>query len=115
MAEVTPSPSVVPSETVYVVLDDFGKHGRAYRETDEKRADLESLIEDFLSGEFSNPVRVVAFNTTEGWARDVSEDIAWKVLNRTATEGHELPRATREFAEFHVGRNVTLRAENAVL
>jgi hypothetical protein len=60
--------------TVHIVLEDFGKLGRTYRETDEARADLRSLIEDMLRGEFARPMRVVAFNTDEGWARDVSED-----------------------------------------
>jgi hypothetical protein len=54
--------------TVHIVLEDFGKLGRAYRETDEARADLRSLIEDMLSGEFTRPMRVGAFNTDEGWA-----------------------------------------------
>ena len=59
MRSVAISPSLVPSETVYVVLDDFGKLGRAYRETDENECDLESIIDGFRTGQFSKPVRVV--------------------------------------------------------
>ena len=53
----------------------------------------------------------IAFNTVEGWSRDVSEDIAWELLNRVAKEGKPLAAATRGFVEFHVGEDETLRAE----
>ena len=33
-----------------------------------------------LSGQYTKPVRVVAFNIAEGWSRDVSENIAWEVI-----------------------------------
>jgi hypothetical protein len=33
-----------------------------------------------LSGHYSHPVRVVGFNTAEGWARDVTEEIAYTVF-----------------------------------
>ena len=32
-----------------------------------------------MGGQYSCPLRVVAFNAAEGWARDVTEDIAWAV------------------------------------
>src|SRR5712671_4982926 len=102
MRSVVIAPSLVPSETVYVVLDDFGKLGRAYRETDENECDLESIIDGFRTGQFSKPVRVVGFNVTEGWARDVSEDIAWEVLRRTVIEGEMLSGGTRDFVRLHL-------------
>ena len=42
------TPSIVPSDdqTVYLVVDDFGKHGRAWRETDVEQTDLETVISD---------------------------------------------------------------------
>ena len=56
------SPSLVPSfdTTVYLVLDDFGKLGRSYLETDEVKSDLETTINNMLVGEYRKPVRVVA-------------------------------------------------------
>jgi hypothetical protein len=39
-------------DRVYLVLDDFGEIGRAYRETDEARADFKSLLEDLRAGQF---------------------------------------------------------------
>jgi hypothetical protein len=68
--------------TVYLVVNDFGSLGRAFVETDIAEADRETVIRNFLSGQYSNALRVVAFNTAEGWSRDVSEDIAGEVLER---------------------------------
>jgi anthranilate phosphoribosyltransferase len=59
-------PSIVPNgddQNVYIVLDDFGRNGRAYRETDVDRADLEAVIMELLEGKYKNPARVVGFNT----------------------------------------------------
>jgi hypothetical protein len=73
------TPSIVPNgadQTVYLVVDRFGALGTAYRETDVVRTDLETTITDLISGQFSDPVRVVAFNTAERWAQDASRDIA---------------------------------------
>ena len=115
------SPNVAPpiapdfDVTVHIVLDDFGAPGRAYRETDETRATLTEVVDDFLTGQYSSPVRVVAFNTSEGWARDVSEDVAWEVLKRANAEGASMPETTRRFIEFYVGSDEMLRAENGLI
>ncbi len=113
MRSPTLTPSLVPEfdVTVHIVLDDFGAAGRVYRETDEERARLAMVIDDFLTGQFNRPVRVVAFNTAEGWSRDVSEDIAWEVLRRATNEGRSLPASTYGFVEFHVGEDEALRVE----
>jgi len=76
--------SALPDDLdVYLVLDDFGgRLGRAWREIDEERTDRETVIIDLMRGEFNSPLRVVAFNTAEGWSRDVSEDIAEEILQR---------------------------------
>jgi hypothetical protein len=61
-------PSIVPNdndETVYLVADDIGRIGRAWREADYETTDLETVIQDLLTGQYSNPIRVVAFNTAE--------------------------------------------------
>jgi hypothetical protein len=55
------TPSIVPrgdDQNVYMVVDDFGRNGRVYREAD-------VIILDLLEGRYKNPVRVVAFNTAE--------------------------------------------------
>ncbi len=77
MHTTTPPPlSANLDGTVYLVLDDFGKLGRAYRETDPTRADRHGVLADRLSGQYERRLRIVAFNTAEGWARDVSAEMA---------------------------------------
>ena len=93
--------------TIHIVLDDFGKLGRAYRETDGARADLRSVIEDMLRGEFERPLRVVAFNTDEGWARDVSEDVARDVVEQARAQGRSLPEGVRDFLGRLLGEDVS--------
>ena len=78
------SPGTVPygaDQTVYLVVDRLSS-GSVYRETEVERTDLETIIDDFLSGQFNDPVRVVAFNTLEHWANDVSKDIAQVIQDR---------------------------------
>jgi hypothetical protein len=52
------------------------KGSAKYVESDIAEADRASVIRNFISGQYSDALRVVAFNTAEGWSRDVSEDIA---------------------------------------
>jgi hypothetical protein len=110
-------PTLVPSfdVTVHLVLDDFGKLGWAYLETDEEKADRETIVHNLIVGEYKQPVRVVAFNTAEFWARDVSEDVAWEVIRRAVANGSRLPDSTHNFVARHLGEQVALRAENALL
>jgi hypothetical protein len=68
--------------TVYQVLNDHGQFGIAFEETDPAEADRETIIRNFLTGQYSNALRVIAFNIAEGWSRGVSEDIAGEVLER---------------------------------
>jgi hypothetical protein len=88
------SPSIVPpseDHDVYLVLDDFGgRIGQSWRETDVGHNDLETLIEDLLEDQYSNPVRIVAFKTAEGWSRDVSEDVAQILSQRCAEKRRDL-------------------------
>src|SRR6478735_5747403 len=75
------SPATIPygaDQTVYLVIDRFTS-GSLYRETEIERSDLETIISEFMTGQFNDPVRVVAFNTLEHWADDVSTDIAQEV------------------------------------
>jgi hypothetical protein len=73
--------------------------GCAWRETNVEDTDLEAVIEDLLEGQYSNPVRVIGFNLSEGWIRDVSEEIARKLRQRCADEGRELPYSLYQLIE----------------
>ena len=89
--------------TLYIVVDDFGASGTAYRETDEANCDQQSVVDDFLSGQFNNPPRVVAFNTVEGWAREASEDIEDAVIEAARVQNKALSEGARRFYERHTG------------
>ncbi len=95
------SPSIVPhgaDHDTYLVLEDFGRTGCAWRETDVESADRETLIRDLVEGQYSKPVRIVAFNTAEGWSRDVTVDIADE-LRRRYLEFGEVPDTILDFLE----------------
>ncbi|MBR1156887.1 hypothetical protein [Bradyrhizobium sp. JYMT SZCCT0428] len=100
------SPSIVPREAnqdTYLVLDDFGgRLGHAWRETNEEDADRETLIRDLMTEQYSLPARIVAFNTAEGWSRDVTRDIADELRRRLA-EYDEVPASVQAFLKSASG------------
>jgi hypothetical protein len=103
------SPSTVPygaDQTVYLVIDRF-KNGTVYRETEIERTDLETIISDFMTGQFNDPVRVVAFN----WADDVSKDVAQEIQTRCDIAGDPVPKHIQDFVDTYAGptRQLSLR------
>ena len=106
-------PSIVPSrpETVYLVEDDYGPIGRSFRETDASKADRETTLQELLSGQYNEPVRVIAFNTTERWSRDVSHELAVELQRRADIEGRELSGTLAAFVEVYTSsaRQLSLR------
>jgi hypothetical protein len=99
-------PSIAPGnrdQTVYIVENDFGRAGRAYVETDVENAGIVEVTSRLLSGEYSNPIRIVAFNTAGGWSRDISEDIARIVADGFARRGEALPSHLLDFVESYLG------------
>jgi len=100
------SPSITPSDRldrdIYLVLEDFSS-GPAWRETDEDRTNYRTVISDFLTGQYDQPLRVVAFNAAEGWSRDASEEVA-EELERRVAEGRQVSAAVQEFIERFTGR-----------
>jgi hypothetical protein len=97
------SPKTIPygaDETVYLVVDSF-RTGAVYRETEVERADLETVITDLLAGQFNNPIRVVAFNTLEHWAEEVSADIASEISTRCDIDRLPVPEHLSDFVDRH--------------
>jgi hypothetical protein len=88
-----------------------GNFGPAFAETDVGEADLETVIGDLMSGQYSDPVRVVAFNTAEHWAEDASEDVAREIVRRLDLAGDDLALSIMEFVETQAGptRQLSLR------
>ena len=86
------------SGTVYLVLDDFGPFGLAYRETDVGAADRQTIVANLLSGQYERPLRIVAFNTREGWARDVTADVI-REIEANIHRGDEVSQALCDFLD----------------
>jgi hypothetical protein len=87
--------------TVYLVLNDY-QVGLAFVETDPAEADRETIIQNFLTGQYSNALLVVAFNTAEGWSRDVSKEIAGEVADRAVVADDTLSEDTKRFIHRHL-------------
>ena len=99
------SPSIVPwgalARDVYLVLNDFGERlGRSWCETDEADTDRATLIRHLFEGQYSSPVRIVAFNTAEGWSRDVTDEIAAELAQACVNRG-EMPPSIADFIADH--------------
>jgi hypothetical protein len=75
-----------PGDVVYLVLDDFGPI--------DPSDDEAHVIHNLLTGEYSRPQRIVAFSVAEGWARDVTDDVARKVIDQAMTSGQTVPGQT---------------------
>ena len=61
------------------------------------------LIRDLLHEVYSHPVRIVAFNTAQGWSRDVTVEIADE-LRRRFVEFDEVPESVLKFLEKAINR-----------
>ena len=98
------TPSIVAADepTVYLVADDFGS---AWREADLETADLETVIQDLIAGEYRRPIRVVAFNTSERWSEDVSEDVAREIQHRCNLQLSDVPSHLQEFIDRYVAQD----------
>ncbi len=101
------TPSIVPKgddQNVYLVVDDFGRNGRAYREADVETTDLETVIADLLDGQYKSPIRVVSFNTVEKWSRDVSAEVARELRHRCDLQMRDVPFFLQDFVDRYEGR-----------
>ena len=109
------TPSIVPGDDdrdTCLVVNDFGRRGRAWCETDVEATDLETVIRDLLDGQYSNPVRVASFDTAEGWSRDISADVAAELRRRYDLQMHDIPSNILDFIERYEAaspRQLTLR------
>ena len=107
-------PSIVPGapEEFYLVINDSGRLGTAFAETDLDRANYETTIADLISGQHGDPLRVIMFNPETNRSEDVSHAIAQEILRRRlGLEGRSVPSVLEDFIDRHVGkdRQLTLR------
>jgi hypothetical protein len=101
MAETNCSSHIVPygaDQTLYLVVDGYGG-GASRRELEIERTDLEAAICELMSGQFNDPVRVIAYNTLEHWSEDVSAEVALEIQSRCDMDGCDLPEHIKDFVE----------------
>lgn len=106
------TPVIVPygaDQTIYLVVDRFEPRGGICREIEIERTDIETIVADFIAGQFNDPVRVVSFNTLEHWSRDVSEEIAAEIQTRCDIDGAAIPEHIRDFVVNRTGRSASPR------
>ena len=63
-------PSIVPrvhTEDYYIVVNHYGRFGAAFAETDHEHANYETTTADLLSGQHSDPLRLVMCNPEKRW------------------------------------------------
>lgn len=107
MSNVDRTPSIVPGDrdqAVYLVADDLGEAGRAWREADYDVCDRETVIQDMLAGQYKNPIRVIAFNTAALWSEDVSADVVQELRHRCSLQQRDIPFFLQDFCDRHEGR-----------
>jgi hypothetical protein len=99
------SPPTAPIDAdMFLVVDDLGIFGRVYRETRVDAADEKTVINDIQGGQYECPERIIAFNTQEGWSRDVTEDVARAIAN-SVWDRSDLGKSAQEFLQRQLGEN----------
>ena len=88
-------PSIVPGapEDYYILINHYGEFGPAFAETDLYRANLETTISDLMTGQHSDPLRVVMFNPDTNRAHAIAQEI----LRRLGLEGRDVPTELEGF------------------
>ena len=103
MRDTSWSPIIVPygaDQTVYRVVDRLHAGG-VDREAEFERTDLATIIGDLMAGQFNDPVRVIAFNTLEHWAKDVSAEVAAEIQTLCDIDGEPVPEHVGDFVSRH--------------
>lgn len=98
MLEAGVSPSIVPygaDQTLFVVIDRLDEATEIRIE----RSDLETTIGELVAGCFSDPIKVISFNTLEHWMKDISTDVAGEIQARCDIDG--VPDYLSDFIESH--------------
>lgn len=88
-----------------MVADEFGRMGSVWREAELQSTDLEKVIQDLLAGEYRKPIRVIAFNTSERWSEDVSEDVAREIQLRCNLQLADAPSHLQEFVDRYAAQD----------
>ncbi|WP_441259700.1 hypothetical protein AB7008_25290 [Bradyrhizobium sp. 521_C7_N1_3] len=95
---------------IYLVLEDFGaRAGCAWRESDQADTDLETVLQNLLSGQYAYPVRIVSFNPVEGASRDATSEVADALAQRAADTDAEVSSALQDFIAANATRRFDMQ------
>ena len=100
--------SIVPDSenTTYLLLDETDHFGSVWREITPDDANEATIVQWIIEAQFNRPLKIVAFNSEDGWSRDVTQEIAVKLLDLNQA-GVALGAAAREFVERVTGQSAT--------
>jgi hypothetical protein len=104
----------MPLPNNYLVIEGFGDRGPSFLETDVAQADGDTIVRNFISGQYEDALRVVSFNVAEGWSRDVSEDIAGEIIDRAYDADETLTEGTKRFIDRHLDQQRRPRAPSVL-
>lgn len=71
--------------------------------TDAQASDLDSIIAGIASGQIENVTAVFQFNPVENFSRDVSEDVARKIIGKYLDDDGDVEGPALDFLEDHLG------------
>src|SRR5437764_12537488 len=79
----------------------------------EARTDRDTFIA-LVDGHYSDPVRIMVFNTAEGWSRGVTEELAEEIARRWAMDGFDVPPSLEGFVDRHDGEKPHFRLRRRI-
>lgn len=100
-------PSIVPhgdEHDVYIVEYHCFEHGRIWGEVNSETPGLEPVVTDLLTGQYTDPIRVVAFNVADGWCRDASADVVHELRRHCDLQQRDIPFFLQDFVDRYEGR-----------
>ena len=92
-----------PACPLYFVEADFGRHGRAFVETDRDKNSRTQVIADIAQGQLENVIQVLEIVEDEGSCRDVTEDIACEVRDFLSGQNNGVRGALRDWIDHWCG------------
>lgn len=92
----------IKDQMIYLVVTAH-KDGSYLPERKLSDLDRATTVKDIADGQYEDLIQVIECNPVEGICQDVTEDIAWEVSARWATEGEPLTGWRRDFIEQIVG------------
>ena len=98
-----PQLGTAPTPDLCFVEADFGRHGRAFVETDRDKNSRQQVIEDIAQGQLENVIQVLEIVEDEGSCRDVTEDIACDVRDLLCKENNGVRGALRDWIDHWCG------------